>query len=352
MIEIDGSAGEGGGQILRTALALSAITGTALRVHHIRAKRPKPGLMRQHLTCVQAAAAICDAQVQGAELGSTALLFEPQAIRAGQYRFQMDTAGSCTLVLQTIWPALMLADAPSRIALSGGTHNPMAPNFHFVQRSYAPLLAKLGAASHLTLQRMGFAPAGGGSMEAVIEPVGNSFAPVDVMARGAKLQAFAESFAPALARNIPHRELQKIGQLMGWSYEQAQLRMAPSLPDEGPGNALLITLEYAHITQVFSELGQKSTRAEQVASQLVKAVRRYQLSEEAAMDEYLADQWALPLALAVHRSQQAAQYSCTDISLHASTNFTVIERFIPVRFHYEKQRGQQQAFWVVRCEPV
>lgn len=351
MVEIDGASGEGGGQVLRTALALSVITGQALQIKQIRAKRPKPGLMRQHLTCVQAAATISGAAVTGAQLGSSQLEFVPQAVQPGEYRFAIETAGSCTLVLQTIWPALMLADAPSHIHLSGGTHNPMAPCFHFLQRSFAPLLAKLGAASTLTLQRMGFAPAGGGVMQAVIEPAGTQFAPVDVVARGASLGAYAESYAPGLPRHIAHRELQQLGQLLGWSYEQEQLRVGPCRDNEGPGNALLATLEYANTTQVMSRLGQKNTSAEQVASQLAKAVRRFQLREEAALDEYLADQWALPLALAVHRSGQAAQFTCTDISLHASTNFSVIERFLPVRFGWEKCQGKHHAYWLVRCAP-
>src|SRR5215469_6148742 len=159
MIEIDGSVGEGGGQILRTSLALSMCTGQAFTLARIRARRPKPGLMRQHLTCVQAAAAVSGAALQGAELGSGRLVFEPGAVRAGDYAFSVGTAGSCTLVLQTVWPALMLAGTPSRLTLSGGTHNPMAPPFHFLERSYAPLLRRLGADSAFTLRRLGFYPA-------------------------------------------------------------------------------------------------------------------------------------------------------------------------------------------------
>ena len=124
MMEIDGSVGEGGGQILRTSLALSMCTGRPFTLTRIRARRAKPGLMRQHLTCVQAAVAVSGASVQGDELGSGTLAFNPGAVRAGDYAFSVGTAGSCTLVLQTVWPALMLADAPSRLTLSGGTPRP------------------------------------------------------------------------------------------------------------------------------------------------------------------------------------------------------------------------------------
>jgi RNA 3'-terminal phosphate cyclase (ATP) len=156
LIELDGSTGEGGGQILRSALALAMCTGQPMRIQHIRAKRPKPGLMRQHLTCVQAAVAVCGAKVEGAELGSQTLVFEPGAVRAGDYAFNVGTAGSCTLVLQTVLPALMLCAAPSRVQLTGGTHNPMAPPFHFLERSFAPLLRRLGVGLELALRRLGF----------------------------------------------------------------------------------------------------------------------------------------------------------------------------------------------------
>src|SRR5687768_1959022 len=133
MIELDGSAGEGGGQILRSALALSMITGQAFRITRIRANRPKPGLMRQHLVAVQAAARICGATVSHAELGSTELSFVPGPIVAGDYEFAIGTAGSCTLVLQTLALALLHAAAPSTVRISGGTHNAMAPPVEFLQ---------------------------------------------------------------------------------------------------------------------------------------------------------------------------------------------------------------------------
>ena len=143
-LTLDGSTGEGGGQILRTGLALSMVTGRPLHITRIRAGRPKPGLMRQHLACVQAAVAVCGGQAEGAELNSQTLVFTPGVVRAGDYRFQIATAGSCLLVLQTVLPALMLADAPSQVELMGGTHNPMAPPFDFLERAFAPLVRRLG----------------------------------------------------------------------------------------------------------------------------------------------------------------------------------------------------------------
>ena len=184
MIEIDGSLGEGGGQVLRTSLALSMVTGQPVTLTNIRAGRAKPGLMRQHLACVQAATRICSAQNHGAELGSRALRFEPGTVQPGHYRFDVGSAGSCLLVLQTVLPPLLLALQPSQLTLTGGTHNPMAPPFHFIDRSFVPLLRHMGAEVQLTLRRHGFYPAGGGEVEAVIHPSTTGLRPLVLEERG------------------------------------------------------------------------------------------------------------------------------------------------------------------------
>lgn len=331
MIELDGAAGEGGGQILRTALALSMCTGQPFALSRIRAGRAKPGLMRQHLTCVEAAASVCTAEVSGAELNSQTLTFQPGPVRAGEYSFNVSTAGSCTLVLQTVWPALLMAQAPSRLRLSGGTHNPMAPPFHFLERSYAPLLARLGARSELQLRRLGFYPAGGGEIDAMLWPVSGALKPYDLTVRGKRLEAFAECFAPGLPRSVGRRELEQIGSELGWGAEQ--LRDGPCRQNEGPGNVLMATLPHEHVSEVFSAFGERGLSAEAVAARLVREIRGYETSS-AALGPYLADQWALPLALAVWQSGTAARYTCTELTLHALTNFEVISRFLPVRFEH------------------
>lgn len=328
MIEIDGSVGEGGGQILRTSLALSLCTGQPFTLRRIRAGRAKPGLMRQHLTCVNAAVEISGAGAVGAELSSQSLAFEPQPVRAGDYAFHVGTAGSCTLVLQTVWPALLMASAPSRLKLGGGTHNPMAPPFHFLARSYAPLMQRLGAHAELTLRRLGFYPAGGGEVEVSISPAAGGLQPFDLMERGAESEAYAECYAPALPRVVARRELEQLGAALGW--ENARLRVGASRQHEGPGNALLATLAYANVCEVFTQFGEKGVTAEQVAGALVREVRAYQASA-AALGPFLADQWVLPLALAVWQRQRAASYSCTELTPHARTNFEMIECFLPVR---------------------
>ena len=162
MITIDGSAGEGGGQILRSSLALSLVTGQPFRMERIRAKRQKPGLLRQHLTAVEAAKAVGCAEVSGETLGSQTLDFRPGPVTPGNYRFAVGTAGSATLVLQTVLPALLTASDPSTLTLEGGTHNPLAPSFDFLDRCFMPLIHRMGPSVELELKRPGFFPAGGG----------------------------------------------------------------------------------------------------------------------------------------------------------------------------------------------
>jgi RNA 3'-terminal phosphate cyclase (ATP) len=329
MIELNGAEGEGGGQILRTALALAMCTGEPLRIVNIRAKRAKPGLMRQHLVCVQAAQAVSGAAVSGAELGSQTLEFKPGAVRPGDYEFAIGTAGSCTLVLQTVLPPLMLAGAPSTLKLAGGTHNPMAPPFHFLARSFAPFVRRCGAGLDLQLKRLGFYPAGGGQIEAHISPAANGLQPFDLNERGALREAYAESLAPALPRSVAMRELQAVGQAMGWSGEQ--LRAPGVRQEEGPGNALMATLAYEHVTELVTAFGEKGVSAEQVAANLVRELKAYQQSDGVA-GPHLADQLALPLALAVAGTGRPARYSITEMTEHTRTNFGVISRFLPVSF--------------------
>ncbi|PLC05923.1 RNA 3'-terminal phosphate cyclase [Variovorax sp. RO1] len=347
-VELDGSQGEGGGQILRTGLALSMVTGRPLTITKIRAGRAKPGLMRQHLACVHAAAEISGAQVEGAELGSQSLRFVPGPVRAGDYRFAIAGAGSCMLVLQTVLPPLLLQPAGqvSRLRLSGGTHNPMAPPFHFLERAFAPLVRRLGGDLQLELRRCGFYPAGGGEVDATIVPAveGARLQAFDLLSRGELLAGHAECLAPGLPRHVAARELETVGAAMGWSVQAEQLRTVPTRQNEGPGNALLVTLAYAHLTEVFTAFGEKTLSAEQVAHGLVKEVRAFQKHEDAAVGPHLADQLALLLALAVFRQPgQSGAFTCSEVTPHTRTNCEVIERFLPVRFTITEEAAGPRA---------
>ena len=349
LIEIDGSQGEGGGQILRTALALSLITGRAFRLINIRAKRPKPGLMRQHLACVQAAVAVgggpalcrgVDADSVAVQIGASQLRFTPGAVRGGDYEFAVGSAGSCMLVLQTVlWP-LAMAEQASNVVLRGGTHNPMAPSATFLQRMASHFSGGSQALYALELQRHGFYPAGGGEVRVRIDPPSDGLASIDVMQRGALVQAWAECLHAGIPKGVASRELDVLGRALNWSQDQLHDRALRG--NEGPGNALQVVLQFEHITQVLTAFGEKSVSAEEVARKVLREVQAY-LAHCAPVGEHLADQLMIPMALAALQGK-TSQYWATNLSEHVRTNAKVIEQFLPVRFAMEPQDGG----WVVR----
>ena len=330
MIELDGATGEGGGQILRSSLTLSMITGQPFRIKNIRANRAKPGLMRQHLMAVQSAAQVSGAAITGAEVGSTQLTFVPKKIKAGDYQFAIGTAGSCTLVLQTLLLALSHADGPSTIRISGGTHNPMAPPVQFLQRAYCRMLASMGVKVDISLVRSGFYPAGGGVVVATVEPCAQ-MRQVSIMEPGERRAAYAEAIVAGIPGRVGARELEVVGAAMGWGESQLLMRGLPG--EQGPGNALMITLENAHTTEVFTAIGEKMVRAEQVAKNVVAEVREYMVSG-AAVGEHLADQLLLPMALA-----GGGSFTASSVSQHTRTNAEVIARFLPIDVSFDTQKN-------------
>jgi RNA 3'-terminal phosphate cyclase (ATP) len=232
MLEIEGK--EGGGQLLRTALSLSLCTGEAFRMEHIRAKRSRPGLMRQHLTAVQAAREVGDAAVHGAEPGAMTLEFIPGTVRGGEYRWSIGTAGSTTLVLQTILPALWLAGVDARVHLEGGTHNPLAPSATFLAESFLPLMRRMGLSAELKLERHGFYPAGGGAL--TLDMVaGTSPVPLHLGARGDVQEMSATALMSSIPGRIGERELDVIARRLSIVAEHRHIRQAVGSP--GPGNA-------------------------------------------------------------------------------------------------------------------
>src|SRR5215216_5205354 len=219
MITIDGSFGEGGGQIIRTSCALSLITGKPFRIYNVRARREKQGLQRQHLTAVNAAAEIGRAKVDGAFVGASEFTFVPGKINPGEYVFSIGTAGSTTLVLQTVLPPLMAAAEPSRLTLEGGTHNVHAPPFEFLQKTFLPLVNRLGPGVTARLQRYGFYPPGGGRFEVSIEPA-TRFRRLDIPERGPLLDQRARALVVNLPPGIAEREISVVKEQLGWNEEQ------------------------------------------------------------------------------------------------------------------------------------
>lgn len=318
MITIDGSQGEGGGQILRTSLALSAITGTPVRIEKIRARRPKPGLQRQHLVAVQAAARVCNGHLDGAELNSREIAFTPQAPCAGTHVFDIGSAGSTTLVLQTVLPILLAADAPSSVEIRGGTHNGMAPPVEFLRESFLPVLHRIGISATLELLRHGFYPAGGGAVVATIQPW-LARAPLELLVRGRSIGRHAEILLANLPAHVASREAQAVKHGLHWSHAEVDEREVAAA---GPGNAVIARLRHAEVTAVFTAVGELRKAAEAVAADCVKQVRRHAASD-APVCEHLADQLLLPLALGA-----GGRFRAVAISEHTRTNAAVIARFL------------------------
>jgi len=321
MIVVDGSQGEGGGQVLRSSLALSLVTGLPFRIEKIRAGRPKPGLMRQHLTAVNAAVEIGRAQVEGAHIGSQALVFAPRSIKAGSYHFAVGTAGSCTLVLQSVLPALLTADSPSELLLEGGTHNPHAPPFDFLELAFLPLIRKMGPNVSATLQRPGFFPAGGGKITVSVEPVAR-LQRLDLPERGTILDRSARAVVARLPRSIAERELKVVRDRLNW--EERSFSVEEAVSSMGPGNVLCLEIVSEHITEVFTGFGELGVSAEKVAGDTVKAVEEY-LAANVPVGRYLADQLLLPMALA-----GGGSFRTLTPTRHMSTNADVIRQFLPV----------------------
>ncbi len=318
MISIDGSQGEGGGQVLRTAIGLALVTQTPVRIEHIRAGRKKPGVMRQHRTALLAAAEVSGGELLGGEVGDTTAELRPGRVRPGTYVFRVGTAGSTTLVLQTILPALLCADGPSQVRIEGGTHNPWSPPFEFLKESFLPLLRRMGARVDLVLDRHGFAPAGGGSLTAQIEPVG-SWEPIELDQRGKTRVRRARILVSNLPDDVARREAKTLRSRLSWSEDEVQIQ--PVQGARGSGNAVVCTLESEFVTETCCAFGSRGVSAEQVAGAAASQIRRY-LKDAAPVGVHLADQLMLPLALA-----GAGSYVTGPLSRHARTNLTVIGQF-------------------------
>ena len=326
LITIDGSYGEGGGQVLRTALTLSMVTGIPFEIKKIRANRSKPGLLRQHLTAVNAATQISQAQTKGAELGAQSLSFRPGTIRGGDYRFAIGTAGSCMLVLQTILPALWFADGTSTVEVSGGTHNRAAPPADFLINTWCPVMSRMGVQQTVQLKRHGFFPAGGGQMHARVTPIPDALQSLELTERGQHCSTLAEVRIAGLAENIAHREREQVLADLP-SIESIVTRLPSNL---GPGNVVIVTVQQENLDLVFCGFGDKKIKAESVASNAVRQAKTY-LASHAAADEYLADQLLLPMALA-----GSGSFTSNMLSSHFHTNVEIIRKFLPVEISFSE----------------
>ena len=324
-LTLDASHGEGGGQVLRTALGLAVALRRPLRLERIRARRPKPGLRPQHQTVVRALAAVSDAAVEGDDLGSSAIDFVPRGLRTGDYHFDVGaergSAGSVSLLFQSLLLPLILADAPSRLTLVGGTHVPWSPSAHYLIRVVLPALRAVGVEASVELRRWGWYPAGGGAIEATIAPT-------------SAVEGFAPEPSPAgfigglsavsrLPRSIAERQRGRALERLCASGLNAEIDVEEDDEALSPGTVLFLAIPGR---AGFTALGRRGLPAERVADDAVDQLLAWAASG-ASVDDHLADQLLPFLALASGRSV----LFCPTISLHLRTVAWVVERFLPVR---------------------
>ncbi len=328
-LQLDGTSG--GGQMLRTALSLAMVTGQPFRMTNIRGKRPKPGLMRQHLTCVRAACEISGGTADGAEIGSTELVFRAGKPKGGTYQFAIGTAGSTGLLFQTLLPALLHADGPSTLRLEGGTHNPMAPPFEFLGRVFLPALRRMGAKVSISLVQSGFAPVGGGIIECEIQPCAE-LTPLSLHERGE---------LKSLSLRVPIRNLQIA---IGGRMLDAALKQLPcddatvEIREPGPGRGVCCLYEavFENSEELASSFGETNVTAERVGQRAAKSLQDF-INSGVPVGRHLADQLLLPMALA-----GGGSFTTMVPDDHVPTNISVIEKFLPVKFSIDDaDRGKR-----------
>lgn len=348
-LSIDGSQGEGGGQIIRSSLALAMVTGRSVMLNNIRAGRTKPGLKRQHLTAVKAAAEVCGGEVHGAELRSLSLQFEPGPVQGGTYQFSVGTAGSATLVLQTVLPALLVAAEPSTLTLEGGTHNPWAPPFDFLQRTFLPLVNRMGPRVSATLDRHGFYPAGGGRFTVEIEPV-NKLAGFDLLERGRVESRAATAVVSNLPLHIAEREVDTVLRKLHWNRKEGS---AAEVVSNGPGNAVFAEIQSKHVTELFVDFGSKGVPAERVARNVAKEAIEY-LNSDVPVGRHLADQLMLPLGISAWQPangprQRGGSFRTLSLTEHSRTQIEILRTFLGIAIDIEESGKRKPS--LVRIAP-
>jgi len=332
-IIIDGSLGEGGGQVLRTSLSLASLLQCPFEIHNIRTNRKRPGLRPQHLAAARALAAITEAEVAGDLENSTSLRFAPRTIRGGHYRFRIGTAGSVTLLAASILPPLLFAPTSSVVILEGGTHVPFSPVFHYLQEIFLPSLGRMGGEAAVSLDKWGWYPEGGGSCTLLVEPCPGLRA-LKVHERGGLRHLTLTLSLAGLPLHIIDREEKYIRDRLSKKGYDFATRFDP-VPSPGQGNALFLKGEYEHSLAGFSSLGKKGKPAEQVAEELCRQWLHFDKGT-GVVDKHLSDQLLIYMALAPGESVVVTE----EVTSHLTTNIAVIEKFLPVLFKINRKTGR------------
>ncbi len=346
MITIDGSHGEGGGQILRTSLAISSVLGQKMEIANIRAGRKKPGLMPQHVTACQAAATITRGQLEGAELGSSRLRFAPGLPRSGRYRFDVSqvtsSAGSTGMIFQTILPVLAFAERSSRVSLLGGTHTPWSPPINYLQEVFVPAISRMGLVAQITVERWGWYPRGGGIVHARVESRPR-ISGYDLSERGQLLTVEGLSVVSRLPMSIACRQRQQAVERLRQEGIGARIRVS-EVPSVGAGTFIILVAIFEHISAGFSALGKRGKPAEAVADEAVDGLLAH-LHSQGATDPHLADQLVLYMALA----KGSSRLTTSSISAHLLTNIWVLEQFLDLKFQVQGAEGEEGSVAVEGC---
>jgi RNA 3'-terminal phosphate cyclase (ATP) len=352
MLTLDGSYGEGGGQVLRTSLALSIITGQPFRIEKIRGNRRKPGLRPQHLIGVRAAAKACGAEVEGAKLNSQALAFAPRTpAQGGTYTFDVaqaakgGSAGSVGLILQTVLLPLALAEESSQLTLRGGTHVAWSPSIDYVKRVYLPTLARIGVKAKVNIKKWGWYPIGGGEVKTAITPSGephasSALSSLDLRERGTLLRVRGVSASSNLPKHIRMRQEKTMLQVLRSNGINVRVQVVDA-PAKGQGTVVFLWAEFENAVAGFTSLGKRGKPAERVAEEACHELLAY-LESDAALERHLADQLVLPMALAGTPSQ----FTTEAVTQHLLTNAWVVNQFLPGRVRVEGQEDEPGTCWI------
>ncbi len=334
LIEIDGSYGEGGGQILRTALALSAVLKKPFTIHHIRSKRKNPGLQAQHLEAVEALARITEAQTEGVKFGSQEIAFVPQRILPGDYQFEVRTAGSVTLLLQAILLPLCLSGGSSTITLIGGTHVPWSPSFHYLSDVFLPTLRRMGVSTNAVIEQWGFYPRGGGKIRLRIDPV-HELKPISLVKRSSLRRIRGISASSQLPEHVAERQRKKaLGRILRDLKTDAEITLQQDVSSNGPGSFMFLFAEYENVFAGFSSLGSRGKPAEKVADEAVDLLVDF-MSSDGCIDPQLADQLIPFMAMA----KGGSAFTTTHVTEHLLTNLWVINHLLKVKVEMKGEKG-------------
>lgn len=333
-VVLDGSEGEGGGQILRSALSMSLITGRPFVIQNIRARRKPAGLRPQHLACVRGAEAISGGRSQGAAMGASELSFEPAPVKPGSYLLEVGTAGSTPLLFQCLYFPLALAGG-GELTLRGGTHLPHSPSYHYLAWIWLPVVNAYGLRAELHLKRAGFYPRGDGEFRAVIPARQPPPLKVELPARGTLQEMEVTSFVAGLPLDIAERQASSAVQALREQGIYSDAENMPMPTSGSPGTAVLIRAAFEHTIAGFSALGERGKPAEQVGQEAARQVAAF-MESAGALEEHVGDQILLPAALlAAGRLGEAkpgtTRYTTSVVTAHLTTNAQVLERFLPVK---------------------